>query len=257
MRRPTKTTFTGRRDLELSVPLRLAVLEHESETGLGSFACCLNAANVEYEVLNTHERLSVLDEFDGVIVLGASLSVHDVALDTRRQLGDSVRRGLPCFAVCLGAQLLANALGADVIRGHGELGVHNLYLVDAAQHDPLFAGLQRQVSVFSFHQDHFDLPHRAIHLAGSENCAHHAFRFGVAAYGLQFHPELRREDFDRWRSVPGYRRLVEESGDDWDRLAVALDCATTDERLADELLNRWLHLTAAVKTLRERTQFAA
>ena len=50
----------------------------------------------------------------------------------------------------------------------------------------------------------------------------------MAAYGLQFHPELRREDFDRWRSVPGYLRLVEESGDDWDRLAVALERATPE-----------------------------
>ena len=247
----------GQPDLGLSVPLRLAVLQHESETGLGSFAGSLDAAGVEYEVLKTQQRFAVLDEFDGAIVLGGSLSVDDVALDTRRQLGDSVRRGLPCFAVCLGAQLLANALGANVTRGRGELGVHDLHLLDAAQHDPLFAGLPHQVSVFSFHQDRFDLPQRAIHLAGSENCAHHAFRFGVAAYGFQFHPELRRGDFDCWRSVPGYRRLVEESGEDWDRLALALERAAQVERLADELLNRWLHLTAAVKTLRGRTQFAA
>jgi GMP synthase-like glutamine amidotransferase len=239
------------------VPLHLAVLEHESETGLGSFATSLDTAHVGYEVLKTHRRLSTLDEFDGAIVLGASLSVSDVALDTRRQLGESVRRGLPCLAICLGAQLLADALGANVIRTGGEIGAHALHLGDAAQHDPLFTGLPRQVSVFSFHQDRFDLPDRAIHLAGSKNCAHHAFRFGVAAYGLQFHPELRRDDFDRWRSVPGYRRLVEESGEDWDKLAVALDCATAGASLADQLLSRWLHLTAAVKTLRERTRIAA
>ena len=90
------------------------------------------------------------------------------------------------------------------------------------------------------------------------NCTYHAFRFGVAAYGFQFHPEVRRADIDRWRNVSGYRRLVEESGEDWDRLAGALECATTErDRLARELLNRWLHLTAAVKTLRERPQLAA
>lgn len=246
-----------RPDRERGVPLRLAVLEHESETGLGSFARCLDDAAVDYDVLKTADRFADLDEFDGAIVLGASLRVDDIPLDARHQLGDSVRRGLPCFAVCLGAQLLATALGANVTQGPPELGVHNLCFTDAAQHDPLFAGLPRQVSVFSFHQDRFDLPHGAIHLAGSENCAHHAFRFGVAAYGFQFHPELRRRDLDRWRSVPGYRRLVEESGEDWDRLAAGLECATPGERLAQELLNRWLHLTAALKTLRERTQLAA
>jgi GMP synthase-like glutamine amidotransferase len=231
--------------------LRLAVLEHEPETGLGSFARSLDAANVEYEVLRTHRRLSALDEFDGAIVLGASLSVDDVALDSRRQLGASVLRGLPCLAICLGAQLLADALGAKVARAGVELGVHPLDLADAAHHDPLFAGLPHRVPVFSFHQDRFELPKRAIHLAGSKNCAHHAFRFGAAAYGLQFHPELGRDDLDRWRSVPGYRRLVEESGEDWDELATALECAT--EPLGGRLLDRWLHVTAAVKALREGT----
>ena len=239
-------------------PLRLAVLEFESETGLGSLAGVLDAADVEYSVLKTHERFAALDEFDGAIVLGGSLGVEQVALDTRRELGDSVRRGLPCFAVCLGAQLLATALGAKVTRGRVELGAHDIYLLDAAEHDPLFAGLPRRVSVFSFHQDRFDLPQQAIPLAGSLNCAHHAFRFGVAAYGFQFHPELRREDFDRWRSVPGYRRLVEQRGEDWDTLAVTLESAAPErDRLADELLKRWLHLAAAVKTLRERARLAA
>ena len=77
------------------MPLRLAVLKHESETGLGSFARSLDAAGVEYDVLKTHQPFPGLDEFDGAIVLGGSLSVDDVALDTRRQLGDSVRAACP------------------------------------------------------------------------------------------------------------------------------------------------------------------
>lgn len=245
-----------RQPAELSVPLRLAVVQHESETELGSFAHSLDAAGVEYDVLEAHRRFPTLDEFDGAIVLGGSLSVGDVAPDTRRQLGDSVRSGLPVLAVCLGAQLLASALGAHVTRGSRELGVHDISVPPAAQHDPLFAGFPRQVSVFSFHQDCFDLPQGAVHLAGSENCANHAFRFGVAAYGLQFHPELRPEDFDRWRGVPGYLDLVEESGDDWNQLAVALG-EMPEQGLGDQLLTRWIHLTAAVKTLRQRVRFAA
>jgi GMP synthase (glutamine-hydrolysing) len=249
---------TKRSALASSVPLRLAVLEYEPETGLGTLAGFLDAAGVDYAALKAHQPLPPADEFDGAIVLGGSLCVDDVALDTRRWLGDSVRRGLPCFAVCLGAQLLASALGANVTRGRPELGAHDIYLLDAARHDPLFADLPRRVAVFSFHQDRFDLPQRAIPLAGSLNCTYHAFRFGVAAYGFQFHPELRREDFDRWRNVSGYRRLVEECGEDWDRLAVALERTTPErDRLADQLLNRWLHLAAAVKTLRERSPLAA
>ncbi len=239
-------------------PLRLAVLEHEPETGPGVLAGFLDAAGVDYAVLEPHHPLPAADELDGAIVLGGSLGVDDVSLDTRRWLGASVRRGLPCFAVCLGAQLLAGALGANVTRGRAELGVHDIFLLDSARHDPLFVGLPRRLAVFSFHQDRFDLPPRAIPLAGSLDCTYHAFRFGVAAYGFQFHPEVRREDIYRWGNVSGYRRLVEESDEDWDRLAVALERTTPErERLADELLNRWLHLAAAVKTLRDRSHLAA
>jgi GMP synthase (glutamine-hydrolysing) len=217
----------------------------------------LDAADVQYDVLRTDERMRSLDEFDGAIVLGGSLSVDDVLPDTRQQLGDSVRRGLPCFAVCLGARLLASALGANVARRRCELGVHDLCLLDAARHDPLLAGLPRRISVFSFHRDRFGLPRHAIQLASSANCAHHAFRFGVATYGFQFHPELEQEDFARWRSVPGYRSLVDESGQNWDQLAAALEQATPGKGFTDQLLNRWLHLAAAIKTLRERSQLAA
>jgi GMP synthase-like glutamine amidotransferase len=90
------------------------------------------------------------------------------------------------------------------------------------------------------------------------NCTYHAFRFGAAAYGFQFHPEIRREDIDRWRKLSGYRRLVEESGEDWERLAEAVEAASPErDRLAHELLNRWLQITAAVKTRRERSRRAA
>ena len=84
------------------VPLHLAVLEHEAETGLGALAGSLDAAGVEYDVLKTHQPLSAAGGFDGIIVLGGSLSVDDVALDTRRWLGDSVRggcRALPSASV--------------------------------------------------------------------------------------------------------------------------------------------------------------
>jgi GMP synthase (glutamine-hydrolysing) len=239
-------------------PLRLAVLQHEPETGLGALAGVLGAAGVAYDVLSTHEHLPAVLEYDGTIVLGGSLDIDHVPADARRWLGDSVRRGLPCFAVCLGAQLLADTLGATVFRGHPELGVHDIYLLESARHDPLFAGLPNRVSVFSFHEHGFDLPPQALPLAGSLHCTHHAFRFGVAAYGFQFHPEVRAEDLGRWCAVPGYRRLVTENDGDWSGLAAALERATPElDRLADELLNRWLHLAAAVKTLRERPRLAA
>jgi GMP synthase (glutamine-hydrolysing) len=244
--------------LATSAPLRLAVLQHEPETDLGAFAGVLERVGVAYDVLSTHDVLPAIDEYDATIVLGGSLDIDRVPAHARHWLADSVRSELPCFAVCLGAQLMAAALGARVFRSRPELGVHNIYPVESARQDPLFADLPGRVSVFSFHEHRFALPPRAIPLAGSLHCTHHAFRFGVAAYGFQFHPEVRAEDLGRWRAVPGYRRLVAENGRDWNELAASLERVTPElDRLAGDLLGRWLHVAAAVKTLRERTRLAA
>jgi GMP synthase-like glutamine amidotransferase len=103
-----------------------------------------------------------------------------------------------------------------------------------------------------------DLAPHAIPLAGSLHCTHHAFRFGVAAYGFQFHPEVRAEDLGRWSTVPGYRRLLTENDGDWNGFTAALEQVTPElDRFANELLRRWLHLAAANKTLRERPRRAA
>ena len=127
-----------------------------------------------------------------MIALGGSLGAYDVRLlETRRWIRSAVLGGLPFLGICLGGQLLASALGASVARGHPELGIHDVFLSDAAEHDPLFAGLPRRLQVLGWHEDSFDLPSGAVPLAHSTACANQAFRVGAAAYGLQFHPEAR------------------------------------------------------------------
>jgi GMP synthase-like glutamine amidotransferase len=87
-------------------------------------------------------------------------------------------------------------------------------------------------------------------LAGSARCTYQAFRFGPAAYGLQFHPEVRADDLARWREVAGYRRLAARTGSDFDYLAIALYRASPAlDVLAQQLLGRWLHLVAGVAAL--------
>jgi GMP synthase-like glutamine amidotransferase len=242
------------------VTVRLAVLAPEPATGLGAFAGLLEAAGVEHELVPaTGGPLPDRAAFDGAIGLGGSLAAGDGRLaESRRWIRDAVLAGMPFLGVCLGAQLLASALGARVERGRPELGLHDVFLTAAAERDPLFSGLPRRLEVFGWHGDSFELPRGAVPLAGSLACTFQAFRFGAAAYGLQFHPEVRVDDLARWRSVDGYRDLAVRTGVDVDALAVVLGRATPAlDALAAQLLERWLLLVAAVAALESQQREAA
>lgn len=103
----------------------------------------------------------------------------------------------PTVGICLGAQLMARALGARVYRGSAiEIGWGELRLSEAGQNGPLrhFAG----VPVLHWHGDTFDLPNGAELLASTEICPNQAFAFGRHALACQFHPEISSNGFERW-----------------------------------------------------------
>jgi GMP synthase (glutamine-hydrolysing) len=230
--------------------LRIAVLQHEPETGLGAFAALLDQAEVDYEITDTLQGLLPdPGAFDGAIALGGSLNAYDCRLvETRRWIRDGVLGGLPFLGICLGGQLLASALGATIERqARPELGVHDVYLMDAARRDPLFSELPGRAAVFGWHEDRFELPPGAVPLAGSIACTYQAFRFDAAAYGLQFHPEVRGADLASWGRVPGYRSLLDVAEVTLDHVAGELARAAPElDRLARQLLERWLDLVSRV-----------
>jgi GMP synthase (glutamine-hydrolysing) len=230
---------------------RIAVLQHEPETGLGRFAERLDDSRIEYEILSTRAPLPEPLAIDAALVLGGSLAANDPSLlPTRRWIRSVVLSGLPYLGVCLGGQLLARALGARVRRGGAETGVDSVFLTPAAKHDYLFSGLPHRLDVFGWHGDCFELPPSAVRLAGSLACPSQAFRFGTAAYGLQFHPEVRPEDVTRWPDVPGHRRLLDESGREWEDVVRELERASGAlDELAAQIVERWLHLAAGVAAL--------
>jgi GMP synthase (glutamine-hydrolysing) len=239
--------------------LSLAVLQHERETGLGAFAGLLDRAGVHYELLTSGgARLPDAAEFDGVLVLGGSLAADDPALlETRRWIRNAVLRDVPILGVCLGGQLLAQALGGSVGSALSpEVGVHDVFRT--AKQDPLFSGLPRRFAAFGWHEDEFELPPGAVSLAGSLACEHQAFRFGSHAYGLQFHSEVRTGDLEQWPAVRGYAGLVERAGARWDEVAAELDRVTPElDELARKLLDGWLGLVRDRAAVGDRLRTAA
>ena len=119
--------------------------------------------------------------------------------DEVRWLRQAVDTGLPVLGVCLGAQLLAKALGARVYANRvKEIGWYATELLPAAADDRLFCDIASPVTVFHWHGDTFDLPHGAVQLARSAQCENQAFRFGPSAYALQFHLEMTAAMIDEW-----------------------------------------------------------
>jgi GMP synthase-like glutamine amidotransferase len=152
------------------------------------------------------DNLPGLDGTDGVIVLGGSMSANDensfpFLVDLKSFIRGIVARGIPFLGICLGGQLLAAALGAEVVEKRwGERGRSELHLTGQGFSDRLFQGLKERFIAFQWHDDSFDIPKGAILLASSNECPNLAFRMGDSAWGVQFHPEVTSEIIAQWSS---------------------------------------------------------
>ncbi len=149
--------------------------------------------------LPAHERVA------GAVVMGGPMNVDEVerfpALAAEREwLAEATRRELPLLGICLGAQLLARALGAEVRAGEEpEIGFAPVEIGDPD--DPLLGGLAPSTDVLHWHGDVFDLPDGARSLATSTRTEHQAFRAGNA-WGVLFHPEADFALVEAWLAVP-------------------------------------------------------
>lgn len=183
------------------------VLRHEPSVSMGSLPGALAEAGLDarpFDLFKSVPESLPWSEAAGLIVLGGTMSVNDgdrfpfliAELDFIRA---AVRRQVPMLGICLGAQLLAKSLGAAVYRNaRPEIGWYQVELLPAAADDPLFRNRSSRETVFHWHGDTFDLPAGAVHLARSPLCSHQAFRYGLTAYGLQFHVEMVPDLMELW-----------------------------------------------------------
>lgn len=135
------------------------------------------------------------DEYDLLLVLGGPMNVdeherHPWLIDEKAFIGEALDLGKGVLGICLGAQLMAAALGAPVARNaHREIGWFTVTLRPEARQCPLIADWPALFTAFHWHGDTFALPDGAVWLASSEACANQGFAWGPRAIGLQFHLE--------------------------------------------------------------------
>ena len=191
--------------------MKLLVLQHVAHELLGTLNPLLKRAGFRIHYVNFARHPDAqpsLDGYDGLIVLGGPMSVNDADrlphLTTELKLiEDAMRRDVPVLGICLGAQLIAKTLGAEVYRNpEKEIGWYDVAPTDDACGDPLLLPLQKTEKIFQWHGETFDMPRSARHLAYSFLCANQAFRYGAKVYGFQFHMEVDEPMIHRWLKVP-------------------------------------------------------
>ncbi len=134
--------------------------------------------------------------WSAIVVMGGPMGVYDEAefpfiSDELRLLKSAFGLKIPVLGVCLGAQLMARAAGAKVMRGDKkEIGFYRLRLTPAGRGDTLLLGLPEEFTVFQWHGDTFNIPPNASNLASSELFDHQLIKVGPNSYGLQFHIEV-------------------------------------------------------------------
>ncbi len=145
-------------------------------------------------------------DFDIVFVMGGPMNIYEEEaypwLKVEKDfLKEAIKAGKPCVGVCLGAQLLADALGGKVKKNaEKEIGWFPVKMTAQGHSDPLFTGFPESFTPFHWHGDTFNLPKGAVQAASSEVTANQAFIYtekGARVLGLQFHLEYSQESIDK------------------------------------------------------------
>jgi len=177
--------------------LRIHYLQHVPFEGAAGIATWAEARGCPLTRTRLYEGKSppTLDAFDLLAVMGGPMNVYEHGAypwlaSEREFIQRAVDGGKRVLGVCLGAQLLADALGGEVTRNaHTEIGWWPIRLTPAGEAQTLFADWPTEVTAFHWHGDTFAVPPGALHVAESDACRSQAFVFGARAVGLQCHLE--------------------------------------------------------------------
>lgn len=233
--------------------MSVLILKNIASEGPGTMEDYLRGRSIPYRVveLGDGETSPPLDAFDTLVVLGGPMAVYEMndyphLVAASRLIREAVNTGKKLLGICLGAQMMAHCLGAEVYKGPAEeIGWRGIELTGEGVRDPLMRSLAvhpsagdfwRTFRVFHWHGDTFELPMGARGLARSELYANQAFSYGKNLYAFQFHMEVTKQMVYEWfEGHPELQRISEDT-----------------ERIYDEYAGRAMNFYKAFFSAKER-----
>jgi GMP synthase-like glutamine amidotransferase len=204
--------------------MRLLVFQHIECEHPGSLRRFLAKENIEWDAVNLDQGDAIpdLNQYDALWVMGGPMDVWDVEehpwlIAEKRAIRQWVGElNKPYLGLCLGHQLLADAMGGTCgPQRPAEIGILEVELTEEGQQDPLFEGLDLHQKCLQWHSVCVaQEPENTTVLASSKNCRVQAMRVGDCAWSMQYHVEIEEDTVDNWVVIPAYRdALINTLGD--------------------------------------------
>ncbi len=191
--------------------MSVLILKNTPEEGPGTIEDYLKEKGLGYHILDLYDckvEIPNIRDFSHLVVMGGPMAVYEI--DRYAFLSYElaiirvfIKTNRPVLGICLGAQMIAHALGADVYAGGTqELGWSRVTITPEGMDDPVMSTLSIDgrplAEVFQWHGDTFDLPRNAVRIATSEIYQNQAFLYKDNVYALQFHIEVKPEMIIEW-----------------------------------------------------------
>ena len=229
--------------------MHILVLQHAVVEHPGIFRFFLARDNHTYDTVELDQgaALPALDSYDALWVMGGPMDVwqeaeHPWLKAEKALIKDAVQtRNMPFLGLCLGHQLLAEALGGHVGKSNvPEVGVMDVSLTAAGTAATIFAKLPQRFGCLQWHSaEVITMPVGAICLAASAACAVQAMQWGAQAFSAQFHIEIEPDTVLNWAEIPEYAVALGAGGVERMGADAAVHMAVFNQ-MAEQLYTNWM-----------------
>lgn len=226
--------------------MRVLVFQHVESEDTGTLGEYLDAAGARIDTLHLYDGddpASMRESYDAIVSMGGPMNVYEEGRypflrSETEYLRNAIGDGVPVLGICLGAQMIAKAAGASVVRSpKEEIGWGDVFLTREGTEDGIFSGLPAVLRVLQWHGDMFEIPENGRLLASGSVCPHQALRVDNAI-GLQFHLEVTARMLEDWfKDLPQRDAIIQEY----------LEWKVEEERNAHVIYDNFFSLACSVR----------